>query len=49
VIAYLSYRVDEPRHRSPLLDVTEAALDHALTVLHAHRQVLLAEPLQPSE
>ncbi len=27
----------------------EAALDHALTVLRAHRQVLLAEPLQPSE
>jgi len=27
----------------------EAALDHALTVLRAHRQVLLAEPLQPSK
>ena len=27
----------------------EAALDHALTVLRAHHQVLLAEPLQPSK
>ena len=27
----------------------KAALDHALTVLRAHRQVLLAEPLQPSK